>query len=132
MQTHRIIRAGIPFGPEVQPGETRTAHSRGLMFVCYQIAIGRQFEFIQARFANDPDFVPGKRRPDIGSPVTPGFDLVIGQAPGNGPRSMDEPVPYYPTGNRRTALEMPDQFVRLTAAGYFFMPSLSALRTVLT
>ena len=28
---HRIIRAGIAFGPEVMPGETRTMHSRGLM-----------------------------------------------------------------------------------------------------
>jgi len=27
---------------------------------------------------------------------------------------------------------MPQQFVVLTAAGYFFMPSISALRTVLT
>jgi Dyp-type peroxidase family len=132
MQTHRIIRAGIPFGPEVRPGETHTAHSRGLMFVCYQIAIGRQFEFIQGSFANNPGFVPDKRRPNDGSPVMPGCDLVIGQAPGNGPRQMDEPVPNYPAGNRRTSLEMPEQFVKLTAAGYFFMPSLSALRTVLT
>jgi Dyp-type peroxidase family len=132
MQTHRIMRAGIPFGPEVQPGETHTAHCRGLMFVCYQIAITRQFEFIQASLANNPGFVPGKRRPDSGSPVIPGFDMVIGQAPGNGARQMDEPVPNYPAGHRRSTLEMPDQFVRLTAAGYFFMPSLSALRTVLT
>jgi hypothetical protein len=47
-------------------------------------------------------------------------------------RAMDEPAPNYPAGNRRTTLEMPQQFVVLTAAGYFFMPSLHALRTVLT
>ena len=45
---------------------------------------------------------------------------------------MDEPYPNYPAGNRRTTLEMPNQFVILTAAAYFFMPSMSALRTVLT
>jgi hypothetical protein len=45
---------------------------------------------------------------------------------------MDEPFPNYPGGNRRTTLEMPDPFVVLTAAAYFFMPSLTALRTVLT
>jgi len=45
---------------------------------------------------------------------------------------MDEPAPNYPIGNRRTTLEMPSQFVVLTAAGYFFMPSITALRTVLT
>jgi Dyp-type peroxidase family len=130
-QRHRIIRAGIPFGPEVELGETTTKHSRGLMFVCYQTSIDRQFDYIQRR-ANDPGFVSGKVRPSSGAPVTPGFDPIIGQAAGEGAREMDEPWPNYPAGNRRTTLEMPQQFVALTAAGYFFMPSISALRTVLT
>jgi Dyp-type peroxidase family len=129
---HRIIRAGITFGPEVMPGETRTMHSRGLMFVCYQASIERQFEFIQKEYANNPGFVGGKRRPGSGEPVVPGYDPIIGQAPEGGPRVIDEPVPSYPGGNRRTSLEMPEQFVVLTAAAYFFMPSLSALRNVLT
>jgi len=131
-QTHRILRAGIPFGPEVAPGETTTSHSRGLMFVCYQTSIERQFEFLQRRRADNPDFVDGKVRPGNGEAVIPGFDPIIGQAPGNSARQMDEPFPNYPAGNRRTRLEMPDQFVVLTAAAYFFMPSISALRTVLT
>jgi Dyp-type peroxidase family len=130
VRRHRIIRQGITFGPEVTPGETTTKHKRGLMFVCYQTSIECQFEYIQ-RQANDPGFVGGKRRPGGGT-VTPGFDPIIGQAEGNGPREMDEPYPNYPAGNRRTTLEMPRQFVVLTAAGYFFMPSISALRTVLT
>ena len=131
VQRHRIIRAGIPFGPEVETGETTTRHSRGLMFVCYQTSIERQFEFIQRRYSNNPDFVGGKTRPGGGA-VTPGFDPIIGQAPDNGARQMDEPYPNYPAGNRRTTLEMPGQFVVLTAAGYFFVPSITALRTVLT
>jgi Dyp-type peroxidase family len=129
-QRHRIIRAGIPFGPEVAPGETTTRHKRGLMFVCYQTSIERQFEYIQ-RQANDPDFVSGKRRPGGGA-VTPGIDPIIGQAPGNGAREMDEPFPNYPAGNRRTTLTIPQEFVKLTAAAYFFMPSITALRTVPT
>jgi Dyp-type peroxidase family len=131
-QRHRIIRAGIPFGPEVAPGETTTKHSRGLMFVCYQTSIERQFEYIQKNYANNPDFVSGKERPGGAGVVTPGLDPIIGQAAGEGAREMDEPCPNYPAGNRRTTLEMPRQFVVLTAAGYFFMPSISALRTVLT
>jgi Dyp-type peroxidase family len=131
IQRHRIIRRGITFGPEVEPGETTTRHSRGLMFVCYQASIERQFEFIQRNYANNPDFVCGKRRPDGGA-VIPGFDPIIGQAEGNGSREMDEPYPNYPGGNRRTTLEMPYQFVVLTAAAYFFMPSITALRAVLT
>jgi Dyp-type peroxidase family len=130
VQRHRIIRAGIPFGPEVGPGEVTTKHSRGLMFVCYQTSIERQFEYIQ-RQANDPGFVGGKRRPGGGA-VTPGIDPIIGQAEGGGVRTMDEPYPNYPAGSRRTTLTMPKQFVELTAAAYFFMPSITALRTVLT
>jgi Dyp-type peroxidase family len=131
-QSHRILRAGITFGPEVASGETTTSHSRGLMFVCYQTSIERQFEYIQRSHANDPGFVSGKVRPSSGTPVTPGFDPIIGQAADEGVREMDEPYPNYPAGNRRTTLEIPRQFVVLTAAGYFFMPSISALRTVLT
>ena len=131
VQRHRIIRAGIPFGPEVEPGETVTRHSRGLMFVCYQTSIERQFEYIQRNYANNPDFVGDKTRPGGGS-VTPGYDPIIGQAPGNGAREMDEPFPNYPAGSRRTTLQLPHQFVTLTAAAYFFMPSITALRTVLT
>jgi Dyp-type peroxidase family len=130
VQRHRIIRRGIAFGPEVEPGEITTRHQRGLLFVCYQTSIERQFEYIQRR-ANDPNFVPGKKRPSGGG-VTPGFDPIIGQASGNGAREMDEPFPNYPAGSRRTTLVVPEQFVMLTAAGYFFMPSIAALRTVLT
>jgi Dyp-type peroxidase family len=128
---HRILRAGIPFGPEVMPGETRTMHSRGLMFVCYQASIERQFEFIQKEYANNPGFVGGKRRPG-GEAIQPGYDPIIGQAPAGGPRAMDEPAANYPAGDRRSRLDMPEQFVALTAAGYFFMPSITALRTALT
>jgi len=131
-QRHRIIRAGIPFGPEVAPGETTTKHSRGLMFVCYQTSIERQFEYIQKSYANNPDFVTGKERPGGGGVVAPGFDPIIGQAARDGARQMDEPFPNYPAGSRRTTLAIPDQFVKLTAAAYFFMPSITALRTVLT
>jgi hypothetical protein len=74
----------------------------------------------------------GKERPGGGGVVTSGFDPIIGQALGNGPRRMDEPYPNYPAGSRRTTLEMPQQFVVLTAAAYFFVPSISALRTMLT
>jgi Dyp-type peroxidase family len=130
VQRHRIIRRGIPFGPEVAPGETTTKRKRGLMFVCYQTSIERQFEHIQC-LANDPTFVGGKRRPG-GGEVTPGIDPIIGQAEGGGVRAMDEPYPNYPAGNRRTTLTIPKQFVELTAAAYFFMPSITALRTVVT
>ena len=63
--------------------------------------------------------------------MPPLLTAIIGQAPGDGARSMDEPAPNYPAGNRRTVLDMPEQFVIVTASGYFFMPSIAALRTLL-
>jgi len=124
VQTHRIRRAGIPFGPELYQDEAlgnfeavgREA-SRGLMFVCYQTSIEEQFEFMQSAWCNNPGFVFGKVD-DAGQQVTPGFDLIIGQAAGD--RFINMP------GGKLTA--HPPAFVTATASSYFFMPSLSALR----
>jgi Dyp-type peroxidase family len=134
VQTHRIIRAGISFGHEVGPDETTaTVQSRGLMFVCYQTSIQRQFEFIQSAYANEVRFVRQKKRPAGrgGVSVEPGFDPIIGQA-NTGPRSIDEPLSNYPAGNTASTLDMPNPWVVLTAAAYLFVPSITALWTVLT
>jgi Dyp-type peroxidase family len=132
---HRIMRAGIPFGPEVSAAEAAngtTAADRGLMFVCYQTSIPNQFEFAQAKWANNPGFIFGKKHPD-GTAVTVGFDPIIGQnASANRARTMDEPVPNYPTGDVRKTLNEPVDFIVPTAAGYFFVPSIEALTNELS
>jgi Dyp-type peroxidase family len=133
---HRIMRAGIPFGPEVSDGESQsgtTSTDRGLMFVCYQTSIPQQFEFVQIKWANNPGFIFGKTHPD-GSSVTVGFDPLIGQNNGaNGrARFMDEPVPNYPTGNTRSTLNEPNDFIIPTAAAYFFVPSIDAIENELS
>ena len=46
--------------------------------------------------------------------------------------SLDEPVSNYPAGNTPSTLVMPNPRVVLTAAAYFFVPSITALREVLT
>jgi Dyp-type peroxidase family len=137
LDVRRIIRAGIAYGPEVDAAETLASKSeqdRGLMFVCYQTSIVNQFEFVQQSWANNPGFVSAaipalvKHRPGDGTPVTVGFDPIIGQqADHTQPRSTDEPVPNYPTGNVRSTLNEPADFVVPTGAAYFFVPSLSAL-----
>ncbi|MBW7971199.1 Dyp-type peroxidase [Bradyrhizobium sp. BR 10289] len=128
VQAHRIMRAGIPFGPEVAEDEEKTKHERGLMFVCYQTSIIEQFEFIQISWANATGFPINKVHPDK-TPATPGHDPIIGQA--KGARAMDEILPNYPMGDTRSTLNMPDAFVKPSAAGYFFVPSISALRNTL-
>ncbi|KAK7015876.1 dye-decolorizing heme-containing peroxidase [Paramarasmius palmivorus] len=61
-QNH-IIRAGIPYGPEVTDAEASAQASsdsadleRGLAFVSYQSIIGNGFAFIQKSWANNPPF----------------------------------------------------------------------------
>lgn len=49
-ENRRIIRRGIPFGPEVTPIEAqqgKTIQDRGLLFRCYQSVIPNGFQFIQ-------------------------------------------------------------------------------------
>ncbi|MGO9272538.1 MAG: Dyp-type peroxidase [Terriglobia bacterium] len=133
----RIIRAGIPFGPEVNADEQaseNTHQQRGLMFVCYQTSIANQFEFLQISWANNPGFVFGKAHPD-GAPVAVGWDPIIGQnsTPGqNRERTMDEPVSNYPSGDVRSTLQEPQDFVVATGGAYFFMPSISAMKNELS
>ena len=46
----RIMRSGIPFGPEVTDEERanhKTEFVRGLAFVCYQSNLSTGFQFIQ-------------------------------------------------------------------------------------
>ena len=132
----RIIRAGIPFGPEVSADEQAsgtTQQQRGLMFVCYQTSIASQFEFLQISWANNPGFVFGKTHPD-GSAVAVGWDPIIGQNNAldqNRARTMDEPVPNYPAGNVRSTLQEPQDFVVATGGAYFFVPSISAMKNEL-
>jgi Dyp-type peroxidase family len=131
----RIIRAGIPFGPELSAHEladNKTEIDRGLMFVCYQTSVANQFEFLQSSWANNPGFIFGKTHPD-GSPVKVGFDPIIGQNNATGrARTMDEAISNYPTGNVRSTLNLPQDFIIPTAAGYFFVPSINALKNDLT
>src|SRR4029077_2654781 len=62
--THRILRRGIPFGaslPLTTPANSPLNNpayptDRGLVFVCYQSSIARQFEHMQSTWANNPNF----------------------------------------------------------------------------
>jgi deferrochelatase/peroxidase EfeB len=46
--SNRIMRRGIPFGPEVKPEESEeTLEGRGLLFACYQTSIKKGFRFHQ-------------------------------------------------------------------------------------
>jgi len=50
---HRLIRRGIPYGPELPPGAEDDGQDRGLIFTSLQASIERQFEFVQSQWMNE-------------------------------------------------------------------------------
>ncbi|RYC54895.1 hypothetical protein CHU98_g11314 [Xylaria longipes] len=122
-EKHRIIRRGIPFGPEVSAKEIsdkKTAKDleRGLLFACYQSNLGNGFQFIQKAWANNPDF-PFK------NPIIPGIDPIIGVAQPGMKRQMVGANPQKPN----ETFELDQKWVIPRGGEYFFSPSLSALKS---
>jgi Dyp-type peroxidase family len=123
-----IMRAGIPYGPEVSKKEATngksdpadSANERGLAFVSYQAQIGRGFQFLQHSWANNPNFIFGKN-------VSPGFDPIIGQNNGAA-RTMNG----FNVNDASQNLNLPMNFVVSRGGEYFFSPSLSAIHDVLS
>jgi Dyp-type peroxidase family len=117
-----ILRRGIPFGPPViglKEGYKDVAkEERGLMFLCYASTIEDQFEFLQRRWANS------ESQPNLG-----GHDPVIGQQGEDGTRArtIEFPLP----GGGVTKLRFKKEWVVPTAGGYFFAPTISAIRDTL-
>jgi len=117
-----ILRRGIPYGPQLvgikRPKRDLIARDRGLMFLCYAASIEDQFEFLQRRWANSPV------QPNFG-----GFDPIIGQ---NGRRGSRVRFIDVPTAAGTVRISMKNEWVTPTGGGYFFAPSLSAIRNVLS
>jgi Dyp-type peroxidase family len=105
--TTMILRRGIPYGPLFEQAPDT---DRGLLFLCYQTDLARQFELLVQRWAHRID------RPRQGVPN--GLDLIIGRARG-GPR--EAPLPAGPVS---TLLD----YVIPKGGAYLFTPSLTALR----
>ena len=109
---HRMIRRGMPYGrPPVDP-LVEDGLERGLMFVCYQADIERQFEVVQGRWLSDGDaFGLAEERDFLLGGEDPVAKMTI---QGDQPRFLTP---------RRT-------FVTNRGGAYFFAPGIAALRAI--
>jgi Dyp-type peroxidase family len=106
---HRIVRRSMPFGDPFDPDQDEDA-DRGLIFVCYQASIARQFEVIQSRWLKDGDaFWLGGERDALS--MSTGMTL----------QGKTSPTYLAPTAQ---------PFVTTRGGGYFFAPGLTALQAI--
>ena len=108
---HRILRVGRTYEKKDKGGKTE----KGLLFMCLNADIERQYEFIQQTWVSSNSFqgLVGETDPTIG-------------ARGGGGRFS------IPSWEKVTVLKDVPQFVTTKGGGYFFMPSRSALRYLIS
>jgi Dyp-type peroxidase family len=111
---HRIIRRGRPYGPQLPAGVLEDdGTDRGLIFVCFQADIWRQFETIQALWVDDGDpFGLGADK-----------DFLVGEPHGTqGKMTIPGHPPFF--------LKPQPRFVTMRGGEYLFQPSMGALRAL--
>lgn len=127
---HRLLRRGRAYGPPFAPdlvpeeilaklNETDDGQERGLHFICLNGNIGRQFEFVQHTWSDNPNFNGLRQETD---PII-GHRTMFGQ-PQDSFRVQHEPL--------RCKYRPVPEFVRTRGGGYFFLPGRRALQFLLT
>jgi deferrochelatase/peroxidase EfeB len=121
----RILRIGIPFGKPLRNPYATIKNDpqkgdRGLLFLSIQASIEDQFEFLMARWMGDPS------RPKMPG----GHDILVGQNddPGEG---RERRCALFGSGAQQATVATRAQWIVPTGGGYFFVPSMTALREVI-
>jgi Dyp-type peroxidase family len=132
-QTHRLLRRGIPYG-EVSRSSLQAPLSdtadRGLLFLAYQTSIERQFEYVTRVLVNNPGF---KEPFDAQTRQGAGYDPIIGQNNRDASRRREFIVTFKDDHGvqRREVVSTDKDWVIPTGGGYFFAPSIEALKNTL-
>ena len=113
---HRIIRRGMPYGEPLAEGVLEDdGADRGLVFVCFNASISRQFEGIQVQWLNDGNVFGLGHDRDWLLGGDNGGSMVV---PGKG--AADPPFYLAPQG----------PFVTTRGGDYLFVPGLTALGAI--
>ncbi len=110
---HRIMRRSRVYGPRLEdllgPDDGR---DRGLVFICINANIERQFEFVQQSWCNNPKF----------GGLYDEQDPLLGNDPEAGKSFTLQDAPF-----RRKVGGVPS-FVAVRGGAYFFLPGIRGLR----
>jgi len=108
---HRLIRRGIPYGEPLPDGAGDDGADRGVVFMCLQASIARQFEFVQAQWFNDGN----------GLHLGDDEDVLMGRHDGPAPRKMTIP------GRPPRFVGPLSRVVSVRGGDYFFIPGINGL-----
>ena len=115
---HRILRRAVSYGDPLPDAVTEDDHKpRGLLFLCINADLERQFEFLQQTWINNPKFGGLYNDPD---PLV-GDNIEAGDQE----RTCNLTVPRQPV---RTRIKQLPRFVTVKGGCYFFLPGIAALR----
>ena len=110
---HRLLRRGRPYGKPLPQGVApQNGDERGMLFICLNGDIERQFEFVQQNWINNSVF---------GGLASERDDLVGAPSNDHGCFTVQSPTV------RQRTLDIPS-FVTVRGGAYFFLPGLSTLR----
>jgi len=118
---HRILRRGREYGTPISVegaiNNKEDGSSRGLHFMCLVANISRQFEFLQGAWMMSSKF---DAMTDESDPLLGNRQPVSGAVTDRFSQPQDSGVCHCTTGLPR--------FITVKGGGYFFLPSLSAIR----
>jgi Dyp-type peroxidase family len=110
---HRLIRRGLPYGPPLPASAAEDDRvERGLVFICFQANIKRQFEVVQGQWINDGNaFGLGHDK-----------DYLLGDPHGTGKMTIQGSPPFF--------VSPQPSFVTTKGGEYLFMPGVTALKAL--
>jgi len=121
----RVLRVGVPFGeplkdPYAELKDDPEKGNRGLLFLGVNASIDDQFEFLSTRWMGDAT-----------RPKNPGgHDILVGQNDTDGEGRVRKCI-IFGSGVQQSTIQTDAQWIIPTGGGYFFVPSIGALREVI-